>query len=141
MKGDTFIAISGGFDILHIGHLRLIKDASQFGSIIVFLNTDEWLLRKKGFVFMPFEERKEILQGVHRVQLVIEAKDGDNTVCESIRDWSRLIRYFGNGGDRTVTTTPELDLCLKLGIKPIFGLGGSKIQSSSKLAKNVQGRC
>ena len=57
------IAISGGFDPVHVGHLRMMKAASDFGEVIVILNSDDWLERKKGYVFMPFEERKEIIEG------------------------------------------------------------------------------
>ncbi len=59
---EKTIMVSGGFDPLHIGHLRMIKEAAQHGKVIVVVNSDAWLLRKKGFIFMPFEERKEIIE-------------------------------------------------------------------------------
>ena len=59
---DT-VCVSGGFDPVHIGHLRMIQEASQYGEVIVIVNSDEWLMRKKGYIFMPFKERCEILRG------------------------------------------------------------------------------
>ena len=52
------VAVSGGFDPIHIGHVRMILEASEFGDVIVIANSDDWLLRKKGYVFMPYEERE-----------------------------------------------------------------------------------
>lgn len=141
--GDVFlenfsqtIALSGGFDCAHIGHYRMFKDAAKFGKVIIFLNSDEWLTRKKGRPFMPYEERKEILEYCKYVNLVIPAIDDDNTVCESLS----LIQpsYFGNGGDRKINNTPENILCRQLGISTIYSLGGEKIQSSSWLIDNAK---
>ena len=56
---DT-IMVSGGFDPIHVGHVRMIREAARYGDVIVVLNSDEWLMRKKGYIFMPFEERKEL---------------------------------------------------------------------------------
>ena len=58
---DT-VVVSGGFDPLHAGHVRMIVDAARHGNVIVVANSDAWLKRKKGYVFMPFEERKQILE-------------------------------------------------------------------------------
>jgi cytidyltransferase-like protein len=58
---EKIIAVSGAFDPIHAGHVRLINDAAAYGMVVVILNSDEWLRRKKGYVFMPWEERKEIL--------------------------------------------------------------------------------
>jgi len=60
---EATIMVSGGFDPLHIGHLRMIKEAAKYGKVIVVANSDAWLLRKKGYIFMPWEERKEIIEG------------------------------------------------------------------------------
>lgn len=121
-----------------VGHLRMITDASAFGKVIVLLNSDEWLTRKKNYVFMPFAERKEILEGTRNIHVVLPALDGDETVCASLSSLRDVIKYFGNGGDRYACNTPELELCEKLEIIPLFGLGGNKVQSSSQLVKNVQ---
>ena len=59
----TTVCVSGGFDPVHIGHLRMIQEAAEYGHVIVIVNSDDWLMRKKGYIFMPFEERCEILKG------------------------------------------------------------------------------
>lgn len=130
------ICISGGIDPIHIGHVRMIKDAAKFGRVIVILNSDEWLMRKKGYVFMPWLERKEIIESINGVYEVVAVDDSDGTVCAALRE----IRpdYFGNGGDRTDQNTPEKQLCEELGIEMIWGLGGEKIQSSSDLVKKIR---
>ena len=133
---NNYIAISGGFDPLHIGHVRYILDAKLLGNVLVFLNTDEWLIRKKGYAFMPFYERKEIIEALG-VQ-VVPAQDDDETVCQSIEIYAMEIMAFAKGGDRTYKNTPEIALCEKLEIPIILGLGGGKIQSSSELIKNVR---
>ena len=125
------IALSGGFDPIHVGHIRMIRDAASFGDVIVFVNSDEWLERKKGYVFMPFDERKEVVSSIKGVTKVFKAKDDDNSVCESLFEHSPDI--FGNGGDRKNSNTPEIQTCKKLGIELIWNLGGGKIQSSSDL--------
>lgn len=129
------IALSGGADPIHVGHLRMINDAAAYGKVVFILNSDEWLRRKKGYVFMPWEERAEILRGFKNVHDVIEVDDSDGTVCEAIK---RLRPdYFGNGGDRTRQNTPEIALCEDLDIELVFGLGGTKTQSSSELVDAV----
>ena len=129
----TTICLSGGFDPIHVGHLRMLKEATKYGQVTVIVNSDEWLQRKKGFVFMPFEERCEILEGLECVTLTVLADDDDNTVCQTLK---RLKPdYFGNGGDRKTENTPEIDLCVKEGIQLVWALGGGKIQSSSDLVK------
>jgi D-beta-D-heptose 7-phosphate kinase/D-beta-D-heptose 1-phosphate adenosyltransferase len=132
------IAVSGGFDPLHVGHLELIRRASKYGDVVVILNSDEWLIRKKGYVFMPWEQRAELLMALKGVTQITWVDDSDDTVCEAIR---RLMPdSFGNGGDRVDTNTPEHDLCEELGIKMIYGLG-HKIQSSSALVDKIRGKC
>lgn len=123
------IAISGGFDPIHPGHIAMIENATQYGEVHIIVNSDEWLIRKKGFFFQPWHDRKKILEAytphVHAVD------DGDGTVCEALRRIKP--DYFGNGGDRTQGNTPELTLCEELGILPVFELGGGKYASSSAL--------
>ena len=131
-----YIALSGGCDPIHIGHIRYIQAARQFGKVLFLLNSDEWLMRKKGFVFMTFYERKEILSSI--VDRVYHVDDSDNTVCKGIIVKEHEILAFGKGGDRGPNNTPELNVCAELGIPVIFGLGGGKIQSSSNLVKNAQ---
>ena len=128
------IAISGGFDPVHIGHLNMIKGAAREGSVIVILNSDAWLEQKKGYVFMPFEERKAILEAFSDVHHVVEVDDSDGTVCEAL-DQLRPC-YFGNGGDRVSDNVPEVNVCKELDVIMLWGIGGGKIQSSSWLIKN-----
>lgn len=123
------IAISGGFDPIHPGHIAMIEDASKYGEVHVIVNSDEWLVRKKGFFFQPWLDRKKILEAY--TPHVHEVDDADGTVCEALRRIKP--DYFGNGGDRGKTNTPELSVCSELGIEPVFELGGGKYSSSSAL--------
>jgi D-beta-D-heptose 7-phosphate kinase/D-beta-D-heptose 1-phosphate adenosyltransferase len=128
---DT-VMVSGGFDPIHIGHVRMILEAArEFGDVIVAVNSDDWLLRKKGYVFMPFDERAEIVRALHGVTKVVAFDDADNTACDAIREHKPT--YFANGGDRTTENTPEQDACEEFGVEMIWGVGGGKIQSSSDL--------
>lgn len=125
------ICISGGFDPVHIGHINLIKEAAKYGEVIVILNSDAWLERKKLYAVMPWQERAEILAWMRSVKAVAAVDDSDGTVCEALRRIKP--DYFANGGDRTVENTPELDLCRELGIKLLFNIGGDKVASSSEI--------
>ena len=130
------ICVSGGFDPIHVGHVRLIQAASKHGDVFVILNSDEWLMRKKGYMFMTFDERKEIIQSMSAVHDVLEVNDDDGSVCEALE----RVRphFFGNGGDRLSDNVPEVALCKELGIKMIFNLGGEKVQSSSDLVQSYK---
>ncbi len=127
------VMVSGGFDPIHAGHVRMILAAAEYGDVIVVANSDSWLERKKGYVFMPWKERAEILDAIKGVVLVSEVDDEDGTVCEAIRRIKP--DYFANGGDRKSTNTPEKTLCDSLGIELLWEIGGDKIQSSSELVK------
>jgi cytidyltransferase-like protein len=129
------IAISGGFDPLHKGHVDYIKDAAKYGHVIVILNSDAWLRRKKGYAFMPFEERRYILENIQGVVRVESVDDSDGTVCEALRRLKPDM--FGKGGDRTQENTPEQETCSWLGIEMIWDLGGRKTQASSSLVRNA----
>jgi len=134
------IVVSGGFDPIHIGHVRMILEASHEGDVIVIANSDEWLERKKGYTFMPWEERAEIIRSIRGVADVVRVDDSDNSVCEAIKrlHTSGKCAIFANGGDRTDTNTPEKKLCEELGIKMLWNIGGGKIQSSSDLVSSAQ---
>ena len=127
------VMVSGGFDPIHVGHVRMILEASKHGEVIVVANSDEWLLRKKGYVFMPWSERAEIIRSIRGVVRVENVDDTDGTVCEAI------IRCrpdaFANGGDRKGENTPEVDLCNRMAIELLWNVGGEKIQSSSSLVE------
>jgi cytidyltransferase-like protein len=132
---STMICVSGGFDPLHIGHLAMVREASERGALTVILNSDEWLARKKGFVFLPWEQRAAIIGDLRYVQAVSAVDDTDNTVCEAL---ARLKpRYFANGGDRGPDNTPEMKLCRDLGIEMLWNIGGGKADSSTAIARKA----
>lgn len=135
-KKARIVAVSGGFDPVHIGHIRQFKAARKLGDkLYAILNSDGFLKRKKGFVFMPFKERKEILESIKYIDKVIPSIDKDQSVCRTL---AKLIPdIFAKGGDRTLQNIPEAGICRKYKIKMIFGVGGRKIQSSSALTKNL----
>jgi D-beta-D-heptose 7-phosphate kinase/D-beta-D-heptose 1-phosphate adenosyltransferase len=141
------VVVSGGFDPIHIGHLRMFHEAkalsSEFtGKLIVIVNNDEFLIQKKGYVFMPFEERMEIITGFKPVDTVIPSIDTDLTVCETLKGLcevtSNNIRTFANGGDKkSKKHIPEADICEHYGVRLMFDVGGEKAQASSDLIKKV----
>ncbi len=134
------VAISGGFDPLTIGHIRLFKEAKKLGDeLIVILNNDNWLRAKKQIIFMPEKERKEIIEAigiVDKVVLTSHTKDPeDMSVSKELKKLG--IDLFANGGDRTKKNVPEEEIC-----KMVFGVGGGKIQSSSWLLdKYIKAKC
>lgn len=130
------VAVSGGFDPIHVGHVRYIQEAAHHGEVHIYLNTDSWLQRKKGYVFMPFKDRAEILWSIKGVTLVVPADDDDDTVCASLQRWKP--DFFAKGGDRKEDNTPELSLCNELGITVLFNMGGEKIESSSEIVKRAK---
>lgn len=131
------VMVSGGFDPVHAGHIRMIRHAAEYGDVIVIANSDDWLFRKKGFVFMEYERRIEILNAIKGVILVDSVDDSDGTVCEAIR--RHVPNFFANGGDRGRSNTPEQTVCEELGVKLLWGVGGEeKLQSSSELAKKAR---
>lgn len=137
MKKET-VCVSGGCDPIHIGHVRMIEEASQFGDVVVILNSDAWLMRKKGYVFMPWEERAEILMAIKGVTKVIPVDDADGSVCEALK--REKPTFFANGGDRTDKNTPEMEVCKECNIIMIWRIGGGKIQSSSDLVGRVRNK-
>jgi D-beta-D-heptose 7-phosphate kinase/D-beta-D-heptose 1-phosphate adenosyltransferase len=131
------IAVSGGFDPVHVGHIRLFREASIYGELVVILNTDDFLIQKKGYVFMPLRERKEVLESIRYVSWVFVSVDSDMTVCRSLETLRPNI--FANGGDRGKGNVPESEVCDRLGIEMLYGIGGTdKPQSSSWLVKGVR---
>lgn len=130
------MAVSGGFDPIHVGHIRLFKEAKKLGDkLVVILNNDNWLRAKKGYVFIPENERKEILEALSWVDEVILSKHPeepkDMSVCQELLEIRPAI--FANGGDRNKDNIPEVAVCQAIGCKMVFNVGGGKIQSSSWL--------
>ncbi len=134
----TTVAVSGGFDPIHMGHVRLLQEARTHGDrLVVIVHPDSWLLRKKGFVFMPYAERREILLAITGVERVVEAIDHGEYSC-----WETLQQLrpdvFCNGGDQTHIAQKEVMVVEQYGGRCVYGVGGGKIQSSSTLAKQCQ---
>lgn len=144
------VAVSGGFDPIHIGHVRLFEAAKKLGNeLVVILNNDNWLKKKKHHIFMHQKERQAIIKALKPVDRVILTKhkkgDEDVSVCRALEEIKPDI--FANGGDRKPDgdPVPEVDLCKKLGIEIIYNVGhGGKMQSSSwlleKYVKKVAGK-
>lgn len=136
-KNKIVVAVSGGFDPVHIGHLRMFDEAKALGDeLVVILNNDNWLKKKKGYFFMGEKERKEIIEGFRSVDRVYITKHGKNPKDMSVCDALRVIRpnIFANGGDRKHDNIPEVDVCNQIGTEMVFGVGrGGKVQSSSSL--------
>ena len=124
------VVVSGGFDPVHVGHLEMFVQAKKLGShLTVILNSDRFLKQKKGFIFMPFKERKKIILGFECVDKVEKCIDQDETVCETLKLLSskNLIDIFANGGDRkNAKDIPEFEICKRNGIKMVFDVGGGK---------------
>lgn len=136
------IVVSGGFDPVHIGHLKLLEDSRKLGDFLtVILNSNNFLKEKKGFIFMPFEERRKILLGFSCVDRVVKCLDNDQTVCKTLLYLKKKnqIDIFANGGDRkNRNDIPEYKVCKENNIKMIFDVGGGKIQSSSYLVEQFR---
>ena len=125
--------VSGGFSIIHIGHIRLIQSAAEYGRVIVALNSDEWLSRKKESPQVPWIERAEVLMALRHVSGVFIVEASDGTVCDALEE--RKPTYFANGGDRTEADQREHAVCERLGIVELFGVGGGKVRSSREFIR------
>jgi len=138
--------VSGGFDPVHIGHVRLFNEAKKLGDeLVVVLNNDNWLKLKKGYVFMPERERKEIIEAFEAVDRVILSSHKKNTKDISIAENLSLLcpHIFAKGGDRHAGNLPtrEVLVCKEIGCKIVNNVGrGGKVQSSSDLVKKAQKR-
>lgn len=144
---EELIVTSGGFDPLHVGHLRCIQESASIKEkrkyhkgkkikLAIIVNGDGFLERKKGKPFMKLEERMEIIAGIEGVDYVVSWDDGGQTVTGAIEILKPIV--FTKGGDRDSSqNVPEFDLCNQIGCEVIFGVGGGKIQSSSWLIKSA----
>jgi len=129
------VLITGGFDPLHSGHIAYIKAAKQLGDILVIgINSDAWLTRKKGRAFMPYAERSSVVKAITGVDFVIDFDDTDGSAKHAI--WMVRQSYpqdriiFANGGDRTQVNIPEMDI-QDDNLEFAFGVGGSNKANSS----------
>lgn len=138
-KKKIIVAVSGGFDPIHVGHIRMIQKAAKLGDeLVVILNNDNWLRKKKTHIFMDQKERKEIIESIKGVTMVVLTKHPSNpkdmSVCRELREIKPDI--FANGGDRKGKNivAPEVEVCKKIGCKDVYNVGrGGKVQSSSWL--------
>ena len=139
-RKKKIIAVSGGFDPLHAGHIRLFKGAKKLGDeLVVILNNNNWLKKKKGYVFISQNERKEVIESIKFVDRVILTRHHPNPKDMSVSKELKKLRpdIFANGGDRTKNNIPEVAVCKEINCKMVFNVGrGGKIQSSSWLLKN-----
>jgi cytidyltransferase-like protein len=133
---DSIVIVSGGFDPVHSGHIKMIEDARQYGRVVIALNSDEWLIQKKGQPFMPFAERKAVLNQFKNILSVIEFDDSDGSATDSIQKVLDMFPnnnvIFANGGDRNDKNIPELDNFVdntRVSFK--FGVGGTDKANSS----------
>jgi cytidyltransferase-like protein len=129
----TIVVVSGGFDPIHSGHIRLIKAARALGDVLIAgINSDEWLARKKGRAFMPCTERLCVLNNLAAVEEVFTFDDEDGTARHLLQQvcahypGDRII--FANGGDRTQDNIPEMSVA---GVEFVFGIGGTDKANSS----------
>ena len=142
---NDIIMVSGGFDPIHSGHIKLIEEAGSFGDVVVLLNSDKWLRQKKGHEFLSFDERKTIMSALKKVVDVINFDD-DNNNCvngieKTIKKYNGRNIKFANGGDRNSDTTPEYEFCKKNNIEMLWGIGGkNKANSSSWILKKWKER-
>lgn len=131
--------VSGGFDPLHSGHINLLESAAAHGDrLVVLVNSDDWLTRKKGRPFMPFEERATIIERMHMVDNVYGVDDKDGSVTRGLIEVRNAFGHnheyvFCNGGDRGKDNIPEMDV---EGYDFVFSVGGDhKANSSSWILK------
>lgn len=136
-KKQIIVAVSGGFDPIHVGHVRMFERARALGDrLVVILNNDNWLRAKKHHIFMPEDQRAEIIRSLRVVDEVIITKHSPNpsdmSVCTELAELKPDI--FANGGDRKLDNVPEVAVCDEIGCGMVFNIGdGGKVQSSSWL--------
>ena len=136
MKHRVVIA-TGGFDPLHSGHLEYLRCAKAIGdTLLVGLNSDDWLTRKKGKPFLPYYEREQVIRSLKYVDNVIDFDDKDDSavfaITKALKIYPHANIIFANGGDRKLGEIPETRVMKKYNIMMVDGLG-SKIRSSSEL--------
>lgn len=133
---DNIVVFTGGFDPIHSGHIEAIKHAQSLGKVVIGLNSDDWLVRKKGRPFMPFSERKSVLDQFKNIEAVIDFDDTDGSAVDAIRKAKQMFPerriIFVNGGDRTKENIPEM--AAFAGDPQVsfeFGVGGNDKRNSS----------
>ncbi len=132
------VCISGYFTLIHVGHIRLMKEAKALGDyLVVILNNDDQLKVKKGKVVVSAAHRKEIIEAIKCVDEVVVSIDKDGSQCETLA----MIKpdIFANGGDRNEGNIPEVQTCIDNNIEMVYNVGaGGKIDSSTRLLKEQE---
>jgi D-beta-D-heptose 7-phosphate kinase/D-beta-D-heptose 1-phosphate adenosyltransferase len=135
----NIVVISGGFDPVHSGHIAYFTAAKSLGDqLIVGINSDEWLVRKKGKTFMPIHERQSVVQSIKYVDFVVRFNDDDDSAIMLLKivkqKWPNDKIIFANGGDRNESNNREISV---EGVEFVYGVGGSmKLNSSSKILQD-----
>lgn len=132
---NTIVLVTGGFDPIHSGHIKYFEEAKKLGDhLIVGLNSDEWLTRKKGRPFMKWEDRLAVVKNLRGVDWTIRFDDSDNTAKDAIQKvrskYPNNKIIFANGGDRTSSNIPEMDI-VDDNLEFVFGIGGEDKKNSS----------
>lgn len=146
IQHPSYYIVSGGFDPIHEGHIEMIKaSAAESDGVIVLLNSDDWLCRKKGKNFMNFKTRQVICENLNGVKEVFAFDDSDNSACDGIRlarqKYPHAHLFFANGGDRTKDNIPEDATAKECNVELIFGVGGeNKANSSSWILEKWQNK-
>ena len=131
----TIVLVTGGFDPVHSGHIAYLEAARQLGDILVVgVNSDAWLERKKGRAFMPLKERTTIMRSLQGIDFVIDFDDQDGSARRAItmtrQSYPQDRIIFANGGDRTDANIPEMDVA-DANLEFRFGVGGEHKRNSS----------
>jgi cytidyltransferase-like protein len=134
---EKIVCISGYFNPMHIGHVRMMKDAKALGTkLIVIVNNDKQAFAKKGKIIINEKDRLEMVNAIKWVDDAIIAIDEDRTVRETLKKIKPDI--FANGGDRGEGNVPEDEVCKELGIEMVYNVGeGGKVDSSTDIIKRA----
>ena len=132
----TYYIVSGGFDPIHEGHIEMIKASAEASDgVIVLVNSDDWLIRKKGKSFQDFQTRKTICENLKGVICALGFDDSDNSASDGIRKVRQMYPndhlVFANGGDRGKDNIREDDVCQECHVYKVFGVGGNNKANSS----------
>lgn len=140
-SNKKIVITSGFFNPLHAGHINLIREAKKLGDfLVVIVNSDKQVKIKGSVPFMLEQERIKIVKALRYADDVILSVDKDGSVIESLKMVAKKYPgelFFAKGGDRNVDNIPEKDVCAELKITIVNGVGGDKIQSSSRLIKTA----
>ena len=136
-KNKKIIAVSGYFNPIHVGHLRLLKEAKKLGDfLVVIVNNDKQVKLKGSVPFMKEKDRVEIVKEIRCVDKVVLEIDNHRSVCKTLTQIKPDI--FANGGDRNKANIPEDAICKKYNIKMVDNVGGKKLRSSSTILKKTK---